>query len=392
MPGLNRCHPTLRQELLLKAILLRGPAATEALREWEKLLDSEPLDLHSLKLVPMLHRKLLAEGVTSPRAAEYEELYRCNQLRNLLLAARLSEVLEALTKAGIPVMLLKGFAVTRTYYCDPAVRYMEDFDLLVPSAHVAASLRALEPLGWRSSLGTDASPRTLALNYANGLSNPAGDKLDLHWGLLREGSTPEAQEQFWRGAVAETFDGHAVTRLNATDQLFHNCVNGIRVLPLPKLTWIADAVTILNAGPGLDWERLMQLVVTFHQTRVLASALEYLRTTFDAPVPDSILSKLGAHAASPLDRHLYAVKTGSHRGSGARIVFIWHALYAQSIGPIRSWSGLSDFVRFTRERFAIKTNGEYARFLFQRACRALTLGNAGPGAKNTTTQFLRSGR
>src|ERR1043166_1109772 len=112
-----------RQELLLKACLLEGAAAREAFRAWEGSLDDEPIDLYSLKLVPLLYRKLAADGIESSRLLQFEAIYRVNHLRNLQLFGSVGPVLQKLSDARVTILILKGAILTEDYYKDRGVRY-----------------------------------------------------------------------------------------------------------------------------------------------------------------------------------------------------------------------------------------------------------------------------
>jgi hypothetical protein len=184
--------------------------------------------------------------------------------------------------------------------------------------------------------------------------------------------------------------------LNPSDQLFHSCINGIRRAPLPKITWIADAVTLLQSGAEIDWPRVVEHARKFQQTLVLQAALDYLNSEFQVPVPAVAFRMLAAHKPSLLDRCLYAQKTGRYRLSPLLMPVIWRENYVSRLGPIRGLAGLRDFVEFTREVWAIKSNREYAGFLVRKSReivrRALGLRARGAKQKNTTTQFMRSGR
>ncbi|MCX6688455.1 MAG: nucleotidyltransferase family protein, partial [Methanoregula sp.] len=68
--------------------------------------------------------------------------------RNLLAGRQIQAVTDALKGAGIPVILLKGHALARTVYPDPALRQSSDIDLLVQPHNIPASEEVLEKLGY----------------------------------------------------------------------------------------------------------------------------------------------------------------------------------------------------------------------------------------------------
>ena len=66
---------------------------------------------------------------------------------HLLRERQLDQVLEALDGAGVPVVLLKGAALSLSVYPDPALRTMGDLDLWVPRDRLDTARAALNAIG-----------------------------------------------------------------------------------------------------------------------------------------------------------------------------------------------------------------------------------------------------
>ena len=106
---------------------------------WSRLFDRA--EAHGV--VPLAARSLAALGwrdVPSPVRAAFEAAHRINAARNALVARALGRVLEGLGRAGVPVIPLKGVALSESLYGDAALRVSADLDILVPRECVAASL------------------------------------------------------------------------------------------------------------------------------------------------------------------------------------------------------------------------------------------------------------
>jgi hypothetical protein len=81
----------------------------------------------------------------SPAWEHYPETLRAALTRHtyqevaveMMRAAELREVLTALARAGLPVLLLKGAALAHTLYPEPHLRERCDTDLLLPSRNEA---------------------------------------------------------------------------------------------------------------------------------------------------------------------------------------------------------------------------------------------------------------
>lgn len=82
-------------------------------------------------------------------ARRWEELCTQNQVQTLTQQAEGARVLEALNRAGIPVILLKG-SVLRRVYPRPDWRQMCDLDLFVGEKNLPAAAGILASLGFRA--------------------------------------------------------------------------------------------------------------------------------------------------------------------------------------------------------------------------------------------------
>src|SRR5262245_24244234 len=106
-------------------------------------------------VAPLVYRGLDALGPleTLPDGARQlrqrcRALYVQNVARNTRLFAELERILGPLHRAGIPVILLKGAALTRPLFGDIGLRYMGDLDILVPVDARQRALAVLHTLGY----------------------------------------------------------------------------------------------------------------------------------------------------------------------------------------------------------------------------------------------------
>ena len=125
--------PNPAQELLLRAALLPGPVALDAWRAFQSLVEFDSIDGGSRRLLPLVHRNLRDVLADDPDAIRLRESYLRTWHANRLAFEALVPVLEALTRAGIRAMLLKGAALGVRYYGDVGLRPMADCDVMVPA-------------------------------------------------------------------------------------------------------------------------------------------------------------------------------------------------------------------------------------------------------------------
>lgn len=91
--------------------------------------------LHHNGLLSLFRRALLeTESLglfPEPMQLEMNQLIRKQTMRNLKLQAVLLKVHDILGEAGIPFLVIKGFAVAQEYYEDVSMRPMIDIDILI---------------------------------------------------------------------------------------------------------------------------------------------------------------------------------------------------------------------------------------------------------------------
>ena len=293
--------PTPDQELLLHAAMGRGEKAIAAWNAWtsEHDLIESHLDHGSFRLLPLVYRNLVAQRVDEPELPRLKGIYRYWWCSNQRLLYHAAGIIESLAEAGVPSMMLKGAATAALHYRDMGVRPMGDIDLLVPVDQAAQAVRHLESLGWKP-----ARPRVADLiRYQHSVTMVRDrEALDLHWHVFRECIQGDASEGFWRRAVPLQVLKTPCLALGPADALFHTVVHGMRWNQEPTMRWIPDAMAILRTSPAIDWDALTQEAAERRLLLRLMRGLEYLRRTFDAPIPDAALAQMRATRVSRLER------------------------------------------------------------------------------------------
>jgi hypothetical protein len=305
--------PTRQQEFLLRAALLEGARALDAWQHWQAEADLDAIDAESQRLLPLVCRKLLALGVEDPALGRLKGIYRQVWYKNHLLLGRVAEPLRALDKAGIDVMILKGYALLVGYYRDFGTRAMADIDVLVPVGRAWDAIEILEQRGWAPLLYNDRRAITHAYietEHSVGFRHPAGWDFDLHWHVLPESCRPGADDAFWAHSRPIELNGVCVRALDATDQLLHVLAHGIKWEGGPKLRWATDAAVILGAAEqDVDWDRLQRRTCDLRLVQPVRDALCYLQHHLEAPIPAEVAHAFEAMPVTRADRLEYRLRT-----------------------------------------------------------------------------------
>jgi hypothetical protein len=277
--------------------------AATAIPDWSRLLAAARRERVAPLLAYALERGQLAPGSTS---AEAQSVLRREYLATAAKAAILGDaaagLLSTFARGGIPVIALKGLALAETIYPNPALRPMEDLDLLVRPADLPAAVRLLEQAGYR-----EAWHGFPDFQRADGLVD-----VDLHTALLHEGEIPtrlEAQaietEALWTAAQPATIAGQPGLILSPAHQLYHLCQHLCYHHALSGLLLHADILALVTRHPDLlTLERLGPLAETRAGRRALYHALASCERRLGWVLPAALLDSLRPPDRSWLERRL----------------------------------------------------------------------------------------
>jgi hypothetical protein len=272
-------------------------------------------------VAPLLYGRLQGQGLVAPlppRVLEtLQSAYYRNAARNTLLFRVVREVLQACRRQGLGVIALKGAALAETAYPHRAARPMSDIDLLVRPEAVAAADEALSASGYR--FVGHGRPRDYwrARHYHLTFRPPHEAVLDatieLHWAIERQSRLPGMDmEGLWQRAVPAIIAGVEAHVLAPEDQVLHLCLHLCRHAGSPAmdggLSWrlraFCDLAAVLDrAGPGLDWQALVQRARAWGVASYLYVPLALTQELLGAAIPAAALEAL---APPGFDRRLLA--------------------------------------------------------------------------------------
>ena len=177
--------------------------------------------------------------------------HRRQTARNLLLLDEAARIAAMLADANIPAAFLKGATLAELAYGDQAVKQTLDNDLLVDPVRVGATIRLLEPIGYRVT--DPAVPRdenrlsVLIEMVKEGTLVRPGNKamVDLHWRMTSvEGLL--AEPDLTRDLRMVTIGNHRLPTLGDEALMVYLAVHGARH-GWSRLKWLADFNALLAA-------------------------------------------------------------------------------------------------------------------------------------------------
>lgn len=265
-------------------------------RCWQR----EPLDPDALcrlatwhGLGPLLYHHLS----TRPEAAErlgpwwttLTQQHLITLSHNLRRWQEFLRLSAALAAAGIDHVPLKGLLFMHTLYRDPALRPMDDTDLLVHEHQLKQALSLLDAHGY--AVRDRQSLRFLQRwHYHVTLSplRPGPFALELHWNLAPPRPRHVPIERFWERGVPLVIDGRRLLTWPTEEQLVALALHH-RAPHQLRLRQLCDLHELLTQSiHAIDWNRVDRLASTCHVRQLLAWLLALVHDWFDDPIPAAL--------------------------------------------------------------------------------------------------------
>jgi len=197
-----------------------------------------------------------------------KDAYLASAAMHLRRQGELRQALTALRVEGIPVIVLKGAALAETVYPDPAMRVMEDVDILVEEQHLERADGVIRSFGYETAETPyeEEIVREGHRHYPRLEGKSRLTSFEVHRHLV----TQDTRFHFdisacWQSARRAVIAG-VETMIPAPDEmLLHLCVGFFldrrrfhqSFAALRQLVDISE--TIRHYGPELDWDRFVRL-------------------------------------------------------------------------------------------------------------------------------------
>lgn len=378
-PEVTGINVDVNQALLLKILTASGSEVRGLYEKWAEQTPFDSLDGGSLRMMPMLYKKLEPLGLRGKRYEKIKGIYRYTLYKNSIIFSGFQKIVRALNKESIPVMLLKGGALILNYYQDKAVRPMNDIDILIEERHVKQALEILADLGWHDSMKRNFD-LSLQMYPTVTLNGGSGFELDVHWNIMTEYGGNCFVSELWNEAFRVEYNNIPVYILSAEDQVIHNCAHGVKWNELPSIRWIPDVLTILENKPDLSWNAVVRKCRQRKLTLPVRNCLVYLKMSFGAPIPDDALAFLFAQTVSDEEQKLYSAHTAPPTFY-RRILRQW-GLYRKTY-PDRSWPArILLFPSYLKEKSGIVKYRDCLVYLGSLAYRSMTSARERPKDPN----------
>jgi hypothetical protein len=228
---------------------------------------------------------LLAEEARRRAAAD---LFRTHELRMCL---------DALARADVPVLLMKGAELAYTHYERPDLRPRGDTDMLIPVEARQRIGDALVGCGYRPVRQLPGDLVMYQATYTKPCNGAAGHIVDVHW----RAANPQVfggvltYEQLAKNAVGVPGLGPHARGLSSPDALVLACVHRVaHHFDTDYLIWLYDVHLLASCLDRSDWTHAVQLACQRGVATVCASGLRRAAQAFHTDIPVDVLSQLDA--------------------------------------------------------------------------------------------------
>jgi hypothetical protein len=302
----------LRACLASRVFSERPFPAPPANLDWERfysLLTRQRLSSHFYVLAKSHRDKWPASFHEQLRLDRYSLMVYGRQCSN-----RIQTILAALTQAGIPIIVLKGWAFIQTLYDgDPSQRICSDIDLLVHPRDVSLC----EGVFYRSGcqLERESWPgynhRYLNGNrfFFPGQPVIPGHTFSIgfHWGLLHVPAFDPKQvniERLFEQSHPINVCGAEVRELAIEDAIVYNCahLDLHHRFEASLLRYYEIGAIIARAGSSLDWEGVIQHASLWKKIVPLRIVLEKIEILWPGIILTSILDRLARQKPNRIER------------------------------------------------------------------------------------------
>lgn len=297
---------------------------------WESLFGKRGVDWDDLiiraivlGLAPQLHHRFSSWGFKAPRRAraKLSVTHKAQTQRSNAIYAQLEQVLAACAADNLHPIALKGVHLAAHLYAEPALRPMNDIDLLFPPGELADAEVMLTRLGYggkhksaetgagvtkhtstfrRQEQGEGATSNPYLSANSDRTVEPHGS-LEESWYGLRVDITSGIRER----SVLVELAGQSCHVLNQEDLLLHIALHFCfhLIQGAPAMVQLSDLLVITQAG-HVDWDLFLERTRQVGAEPYAFAGLKLAHDVLGAPVPKYVRNSLDRATWLPLQRQI----------------------------------------------------------------------------------------
>lgn len=273
-------------------------------------------------LAPQLQQRLSAWQVDVPAraSAKLKVAYVMQKRRSAAIYEQLAQVLAACPKYDLKPIVLKGAHLAAQIYAEPALRPMNDIDLLFTPDELGRAEQMLRELGYggkykSAETGAKVVKHTSTFKRENSADNTPNPYLSSQNERMIEPHT--SLEESWFGLRVDITNGvreraiqtklanHTCLVLEPVDLLLHICVHFCFHLieGAPAFVQFSDILAITRHN-NTNWYAFVQRANAQNAAPFAYAALSMAQRIIGAPVPARVLAQLGQSTPESFQRRI----------------------------------------------------------------------------------------
>ena len=253
------------------------------------------------------------------------ELLRQNETRT---------VLDALMRAGVRSILVKGTALAYTVYEAPVLRTREDTDVLIADTDVPAARRVMASLGYATTVHCSELFSQFEVQKVDRFG--VCHAFDVHWKISTQPvfAGVLTYDEMLPRTVAVPVLGPAAVTPDAADALLLSCIHPVMHHQNAKrFLWAYDTHLLASRMTPDGFEDFAGRAMRKRVAAVCAHALQHAQTLFGTAVPAAVVRDLSTARDEPSADYLASQRR-------------WHDELASSV---RGLPRFADRVRLMRD-------------------------------------------
>jgi hypothetical protein len=282
--------------LLLLAAFGEREIAVDAYKTWRRRVRLEDITFTAFRVLGQLVQTVRRYRIEDSDFDRIQGAVKHTWLSNMLQTRALSRALQALERADIDVLVLKGAALFARYPEVVQLHLPADFDILVRRRDAGRAFAAITAVGFRANQHRFDlfEPGDLQRISAIPLDNEKlGGSVDLHWWPLPGWTHDGFVEELFGHSEIRSFASRRVRVPSVAHHLYLTLASPAAWDSKEIFARATEAIHILRGSGGLlDWGCIVELSKRFHKTATVEGMLSLMRLELGMVIPASVYSKL----------------------------------------------------------------------------------------------------
>lgn len=353
-----------QEKHLLHAILDEDEStAMTSFTAWSDSVCFENIEGGTYRLIPSLYKRIASLQTNFTHKDRMKGIYRYFLYKNRMQIHKSMEVLDALDTAGIDFLLLKGAALIAVYYDSPALRPMNDIDILVKTEDAKSTYELLSRLGWAKDIDRDFQ-QTFHSTHSINLKRKDHVDIDLHWNVIYQVAWQGSENAYWNETEKVVYGNHTARVLRPEMQILHNMAHGLRYNPMSAIRWIPDVMQIIKIrADEIDWNHFLDLATERRLVYTVRHGMDIL-SAFNPEIPTFFMESLQAIPVSRYEKRLHESMSQTSRFALFKVQWRIYLLIREDDPMIKRIAGLP---KYLKSLIGCNTYGEVTSFLLKKA-------------------------